>query len=134
MTNYQEVRVKLTNTQLNKLKSAAKNKTRTILRLIKKNFEDEELPHKLFPIIRQTTKARNAFSNNMSTDVKFSKGQISTISQSGEFLGKTLGKLGKKILLDLAVSLAKGALLKLGPKATSSVLDKFENKKMDKEQ
>ena len=27
MTNYQEVKVKLTNTQLNKLKSAAKNKT-----------------------------------------------------------------------------------------------------------
>ena len=45
MVNYQEARVKLTNTQLNKLKSAAKNKTETILRLNKKNFEDEELPH-----------------------------------------------------------------------------------------
>ena len=43
--NYQEVRVKLINTQLNKLKVAAKNKTRTILRTKKKNFEDEELPH-----------------------------------------------------------------------------------------
>ena len=45
MANYQEVRVKLTNTQLNKLKSAAQNKTGTILRLNKKNFEDEELSH-----------------------------------------------------------------------------------------
>ena len=45
MANYQEARVKLINTQLIKLKSAAKNKTRTILRLNKKNFEDEELPH-----------------------------------------------------------------------------------------
>ena len=45
MANYQEVRVKLTNTQLNKLKSAAKNKTGTILKLIKKNFENEEFPH-----------------------------------------------------------------------------------------
>ena len=33
MENYQEARVKLTNTQLNKLKSAAKTKTRTILRI-----------------------------------------------------------------------------------------------------
>ena len=32
MTNYREMRVKLTNTQLNKLESAAKNKARTILR------------------------------------------------------------------------------------------------------
>ena len=37
MANYQEVRVKLTNMQLNKLKSAVKNKTGTILRLNKKN-------------------------------------------------------------------------------------------------
>ena len=38
MANYQEVRVKLTNTQLNKLKSAAKNRTGTILRLNKITF------------------------------------------------------------------------------------------------
>ena len=42
MTNYEEARVKLTNTQLNKLKSAAKNKTGKNLRLTKKNFKDEE--------------------------------------------------------------------------------------------
>ena len=41
MSNYQERRVRLTNVQLNKLKSAAKNKARAILRLTKKNFEDE---------------------------------------------------------------------------------------------
>ena len=45
MANYQEARVKLTNTQLNKLKSKTKNKTRTILRINNKNIEDEELPH-----------------------------------------------------------------------------------------
>ena len=43
MANYQEGKVKLTNTQLNKLKSASKSKTGTILRLNKKNFEDKEL-------------------------------------------------------------------------------------------
>ena len=40
MANYQEARAELTNTQLNKFKSAAKNKTGTILRLTNKNFED----------------------------------------------------------------------------------------------
>ena len=45
MANYQEARVTLTNILLNKLKSAAKNKKGTLLRLTKKNFEDEELPH-----------------------------------------------------------------------------------------
>ena len=55
MTNYQEARVKLANTQLNKLKSATESKTGTILILNKKNVEDE-----------------NAFANNMSTDIKLS--------------------------------------------------------------
>ena len=45
MVNYQEASVKLTNTRLNKLKAPAKNKTGTILRLNKKNFEDEKLSH-----------------------------------------------------------------------------------------
>ena len=56
MSNYQEARVKITNTQLSKLKSAAKPKTGTILRFNKKNFEDKELPHELFLTTRQTTK------------------------------------------------------------------------------
>ena len=48
MTSYQEVRVKLTNTLLRKLKSAAKKKTGTTLIMNKKNFQDEELPQELF--------------------------------------------------------------------------------------
>ena len=72
MANYQEARVKLTNAQLNKSKSAAKYKIGTILRLNKKNFEDDELPHDVF-LTRQTTKIRNAFANNISTDITLSK-------------------------------------------------------------
>ena len=41
----------------------------------------------------------------MSTDIRLCKAQISKIIQSGRFFGKTLGKLGKKVLLELAVSL-----------------------------
>ena len=96
MANYQKVRVKLTNTQVNKLKYAAKIKTGTILRLNKKSFEDEELPHKLFLTTRQTIKIRNAFANNMSTDIKLSKAQISKIIESGGSFGSWLASLGKK--------------------------------------
>ena len=41
MANYEEARVKLTNSQLNKLKSAAKNKTGTTLRITMKSLQDE---------------------------------------------------------------------------------------------
>ena len=41
MANYQETRVNSTNTQLNKLNSAATNKAGTMLRLNKNKFEDE---------------------------------------------------------------------------------------------
>ena len=39
IVNYQEVRVNLTNTQRNKLKSAAENNTRTIIRMTNRNFK-----------------------------------------------------------------------------------------------
>ena len=47
------------------LNSKAKNKAGTILRVNKKNFQDEELPHELFLTTRQTTKIKNGFANNM---------------------------------------------------------------------
>ena len=83
MANYQEA---LTNTQLHKLKSTGENKTGTKLRINKKKFEDEALPHELFLTARQTTKIRNVFVNNMSTDIKLSKAQICKMIESGGFL------------------------------------------------
>ena len=47
-----------------------------MLRSIKKNFEDRELPHELFLTTRQTTKIRTTFANNMSTDIKFKYSNI----------------------------------------------------------
>ena len=58
MVNYEEITVKLTNTQLNKLRFAVKNKTETILRITKTNFQDEELPHELFLTTREKTKQK----------------------------------------------------------------------------
>ena len=39
MTNSEEAKVKLINAQLNKLKPASKNKTRTTLKITKKTFK-----------------------------------------------------------------------------------------------
>ena len=127
MANYQEARVKLTNAQLNKLKSAAKNKTGTILRLNKKNFEDEKLPHELF-LTRQANKIRNAFANNMSADIKLGKAQISKIIQSSGSFGSWLGNLGKKALININIPLARDNLPGSVSNLTSSAINKFDRK------
>ena len=77
MANYEESRIKLTNTQLNKLKSVTKNNTGTTLRITKKTIQDEELPHELLLPTGQKTKIRNTFASSMSTSVKLSKTQLS---------------------------------------------------------
>ena len=108
MANYQKVRVKITNTQLSKVKSAAKNKTGTILRL--KKIKDEELQHELFLTTRQTVKIKNTFANNMLTDIKLSQAPISKITQSGGSFGSWLVNLGKKALTNIATALARDNL------------------------
>ena len=40
-------------------------------------FNGKNLPHEILLTIRQKTKLRNAFENNMSADIKLSKAQIS---------------------------------------------------------
>ena len=67
------------------------------------------MPHELF-LTRQTTKIRNAFANNMSTDTKLSKAQISKIIESGGSFGSRLGNLGKKPPKPIAMLLARGNL------------------------
>ena len=95
MLEYTKLNVKLSNTQLKKLKDAAKNNTVTTLRISFKMFNGSKLPHELLLTTRQKTKTRNAFNNNMSTVLKLSKAQINKIIQSGEFLSKILGPLLK---------------------------------------
>ena len=86
MRNYEEARGKISNTQLNKLKSAANNDTGPTLRITKKNFQDEELPYDLFLTTKTAIKVRNAFASNISADIKLSKAQICRKIQSGKFL------------------------------------------------
>ena len=71
MTQYNSLNVKLSNSQLNKLKSAIKNGTGVVLRLSSNmvgNSDDEaNFPHKLLLNLRK------AFNNHTSADIKFSK-------------------------------------------------------------
>ena len=64
---------------MNKLKSAVKSNEGTTLRMNARIFNSDNLPHELLLTTRQTTKVRNAIENNMSTDIKLSKAQISKI-------------------------------------------------------
>ena len=88
MVEYNTVNSKLSNSQLNKLKSPVKNRQGKALRINAKIFNSDNLPHELLYITRQTTKLRNAMENNMSNDIKLSKAQKSKIIQSGGFLVK----------------------------------------------
>ena len=63
---------KVTTTQLKKLKTAVRNKTGTTLKMSLKIFDGNNLPHELLLTTRQKVWLRNAFNNNMSTDIKLS--------------------------------------------------------------
>ena len=89
-------------------------------------FEGNNLPHEISITTRQKTKLRNAFKNNLSTDIKLSKTQISKIIQSGGFLGKLLGpllKTGVPLIKNVIKPLAKSVLIPLGLTAAGSAAD-----------
>ena len=93
MVEYSKANVKLSDTQLKKLKAALKDKTGTTLIMSLKILEGNDLLHELLLTTREKTKLRNAFNTNMSTDLKLSKAQISKITQTEGFLGSLLNKL-----------------------------------------
>ena len=70
MVEYSKLSVKLTDTQLKKMKTAVKNKTGTTLRMSLKMLDGNDLPYELLLTTRQKKKLRNEFNNNMSTDSK----------------------------------------------------------------
>ena len=77
MTQYNSLNVKLSNSQLNKLKSAIKNETKVVLRLSSNmigDFDDEtNFPHKLLLTNRKVANLRKAFNNKSSANIKLSK-------------------------------------------------------------
>ena len=128
MAEYSKANVKLSDTQLKKLETSVKNKTGATLRMRLKVFNIKDLPHELLLTTRQKAKLRNAFNNNMSTNLKFFKAQISKIIQSRGFLGSLLSKLAVP-LIKVAIPLAKNVLAPLGITAAVSAIDAGIKKK-----
>ena len=114
--------VKFTDTPLKNLKTVVKNKTGTTLRMSLKMFDGDNLPHELFLMTNRKIKQRNAFNNNISTDLKLSKAQIFKIIQSWGFLGSLLSKLAGP-LMKVAAPVAENILAALGITAAASAVD-----------
>ena len=134
MTQYNSLNVKLSNSQLNKFKSAIKNETEVVLRLSSNMIGDNEtnFSHKLLLTNRQVSNLRKAFANHLSADIKLSKTQLSKMIQSGGFLGRLLGpllKTGLPLIKNLIKPLAKSVLIPLGLNAAASAADAGIHKK-----
>ena len=121
MIEYSKVNVKLSDSQIKKLKDAVKDNTETALRINLKMYNRNDLPHELLLTTGQKIKLRSAFNNNMSADLKLSKTQIVKIIQSGGFSGPLLSKLAGP-LMKIAVPFAKNVLAPLGITAAASAL------------
>ena len=130
MTRYNSLNVKLSNLQLNKLKSSIKNETDVVLRIssnmVGNSNDNTNFPHELLLTNRQVANIRKAFANHSSTDIKLSKTQLSKMIQSGGFLGRLLGpllKAGLPVMKSVIKPLAKSVLIPLGLTAAASAAD-----------
>ena len=137
MTQYSSLNVKLSNSQLNKLKSSIKNETDVVLRIsssmVGNSIDNTNFPHELLLTNRQVENIRKAFAKNTSTDIKLSKTQLSKMIQSGGFLDRLLGQLLKtrlSLMKSVIKPLAKIVLIPLGLKAAASAADAGIHKKI----
>ena len=85
-------------------------------------LKGNDLPRELLLTKRQKKKLRNAFNNNISTDLKLSKIQISKKIESGGFLGSLLNKVASP-LIKVAIPAANNILASLGITAAASAID-----------
>ena len=124
MIENSEVNVKLSDKHLKKLKTAVEHKTGKTLRMSLKIRDGNDLPHELLLTTRRKTKLRNAFNNNMSTDLTLSK-----MIQSGGILGSLLSELAG-LLMKVAIPLAKNVLAPLEITSAPWALDAGIQKKI----
>ena len=128
MTQYNSLNVKLSDSQLHKLKSAIKNESEVVLRLSSNMIGDDEtnFPHKLLLTNRQVANLCKAFANYLSLGIKLSKSPIPKMIQSGRFLGRLLGpllKTGLRLIKNVVKPLAKSILIPLKLTVAASAAD-----------
>ena len=137
MTQYNTLNVKLSNSQLNKLKSGIKNGTEVTLKLssnvVGDSNDENNFPHKLLLTNTQVSRLLKTFANGSSANIKLSKTQLHKIGQSGGFLGRLLGpllKTGLPLIGNVLKPLAKSVLIPLGLTAAASATDADIDKAM----
>ena len=137
MTQYYSLNVKLSNSQLNKLKSSIKNETDVVLRISSNmagnSNDNTNFPNELLLTNRQVANIRQNFTKNTSTGIKLSKTQLSKMMQSGGFLSKLLGlllKTGLPLIKNVIRPLVKSVLIPLGLTAAASAADAGVHKKI----
>ena len=120
MTQYNNLNVKLSNSQFNKLKLRIKNGTGVTLNLssnmIGNSNDETNFPNKLLLTNREVWRFCKTFAKNLSINKRLSKTQLSRMVQSGEFLGRILGpllKTGSPLMKNILKRLAKSVLLLL---------------------
>ena len=133
MTQYNSLNVNLSNSQLNKFKSAIKNETEVVLRLSSNMIGDNKTNflHKLLLTNRKVANIRKAFANNSSADIKLTKTRLSKMIQSGGFFGRLIGpllKTGLPLIKNLIKPSAKSVLAPLG--STAAAADAAIHKKL----
>ena len=132
MTQYNTLNVKLSNSQLNKLKSGIKNGTEVTLKLssnvVGDSNDESNFLHKLLLTNTQVLKVHKAFANNSSANIKLSKTQLHKIGQSGGFLGPLL-KTALPLIRNLLKPLARNVLIPLGLTAAAAATGAAIHKK-----
>ena len=130
MTKCNTLNVKLSNSQLNKLKLGTKSGTEVTLKISSNVIDDSNgennFPHKLLLTNTQVSKLRKAFVNDSSANIKLSKTQLHKIEQSGGYLGRLLGpllKTGLPLIRNVLKPLTKSVLIPLELTAATSATD-----------
>ena len=137
MTQYNTLNVKLSNSQINELKSRIKDATEVILKRSSNSVGDSNdetnFPHKFLLINTQVLRLRKAFVNCSSDNIKLSKTQLQKMGASAGFLGRLLGpllKTGLPLMKNVFKPLSKSVLIPLGLTAAASATDAATHKKM----
>ena len=131
MTQYNPFNVKLSNSQLNKLKSTIKNGTEATLNLSSNligNSNDE-----MFLTNPQVLSLHKPFANDSSANTKLSKTQLHKVAQSRGFLGRPSGpllKISLPLIKNVLKPLAKCVLIQLWLPAAASATDTAIHKRM----
>ena len=132
MTQYNTLNVKLSNSQLNKLKSGIKNNTEVSLKIssnvIGDSNDENNFPRKLLLTNTKVSRLCKAFASNSSANIKLSKTQLHKMGYSGGLLGRLLGPLLKtrlSLIGNVIKPWAKNVLILLVLTAAAGISNRF---------